>query len=344
VAELDDHPELRVRDLEVAFSGPAGEVRVAQKVSFELRKGTTLGIVGESGCGKSVTLRALCSLVPAPGRVVGGSIELQGRTCSRDDLVAARGKEIAMIFQDPSSSLNPVISIGSHIEEVLRVKRGMKSREARVEAQDLLDRVGIPDPAARLRAYPHELSGGMRQRVMIAMALAARPRILLADEPTTALDVTTQEQILQLLLTLQDETGMAMVIVTHDLAVVADVCDDVVVMYAGYVVERGSCADVLTRPKHPYTRRLLEAMPRLTGTQLPFAIPGQPPDLAALPPGCPFEPRCSEARPACKAVDMEAESATDCACPFASPVNSDGDAGLEKGVDRQQCAQVSTSD
>jgi len=309
---------LGVRELEVAFPGAAGEVRAARRVTFGVRHGTTLGIVGESGCGKSVTLRALCSLVPDPGRVLGGAIELDGRRYSGEELAAARGTEIAMIFQDPSMSLSPVLSVGAHLGEVLRVKRGMRPRQSRAEAEALLDRVGIPNAAARLRAYPHELSGGMRQRVMIALALAARPRILLADEPTTALDVTTQEQILELLLDLQRETGMALVIVTHDLGVVADVCDDVVVMYAGYVVERGSCEDVLRSPRHPYTRRLLAAMPRLTGTELPFAIPGQPPDMAALPEGCPFAPRCDEARAECAEVDMESATATACACPFAA--------------------------
>jgi oligopeptide/dipeptide ABC transporter ATP-binding protein len=307
---------LRVRDLAVAFPGDGDPVYAAHKVAFEVRQGSTLGIVGESGCGKSVTLRALCSLVPQPGRVVGGQIELEGKPCSGEQLTNARGNEIAMIFQDPSSSLNPVMSVGAHLEEVLRVKRRMRQGEARTEAMELLDRVGIPDAKARLRAYPHELSGGMRQRVMIALALAARPRILLADEPTTALDVTTQEQILELLLALQQETGMGLVIVTHDLGVVADVCDNVIVMYAGYVVERGSCDELLNAPKHPYTRRLLEAMPRLTSAQLPLAIPGQPPDLAALPAGCPFAPRCDDHRPECAEVDMERETVGTCACPF----------------------------
>jgi oligopeptide/dipeptide ABC transporter ATP-binding protein len=313
---------LEVRDLSVAFPGVGRELYAARRVTFSVRQSSTLGIVGESGCGKSITLRALCNLVPRPGEVVGGTIEMCGRQYSQEQLASARGETVAMIFQDPSTALNPVMSVGAHLEEVLRVKRRMARHEARSEAVQLLDRVGIPHAAARLRAYPHELSGGMRQRVMIALALAARPAILLADEPTTALDVTTQEQILELLIELQRETGMALVIVTHDLGVVADVCDEVVVMYAGYVVERGTREEVLGSPKHPYTRLLLEAMPRLTGTELPVAIPGQPPDLASLQPGCPFVPRCDQARPECRSVDMDAATAMGCACPFAAGMST----------------------
>ena len=315
-------PAVSVRDLDVSFATDDGEVRAARRVSFAVRPGRTLGIVGESGCGKSATLRALCDLVPEPGRVVGGTIELDGRPYASAQLAAVRGSEVAMIFQDPAACLNPVMSIGAHLVEVLRVKRGLSRGEAGREALALLERVGIAQAAARLRAYPHELSGGMRQRVMIALALAVRPKVLLADEPTTALDVTTQEQILALLLELQRDTGMTLVLVTHDLGVVADVCDDVVVMYAGSIVERGSCAEVLRAPRHPYTRRLLEAMPRLTGSELPLAIPGQPPDLAMPPPGCPFAPRCDEARPACAEVEMDAETRKACACPFAGDADT----------------------
>jgi peptide/nickel transport system ATP-binding protein len=312
-------PALAVDGLHVEFPSGEGTVRAASNVHFSVRQGGTLGVVGESGCGKSVTLRALCGLIPAPGRMTAGVVELEGaRYSTAEELAQLRGEKVSMIFQDPASSLNPVHTIGRQVSEVLRVKLGHSSRAARAEAIELLGHVGIPEPARRMSSYPHELSGGMRQRVMIAMAIACRPKVLLADEPTTALDVTTQEQILQLLLRLQDESGMAIILVTHDLGVIEEVCDEVVVMYAGYVVERGSVEQLTHSPEHPYTRGLLAAMPQIDGSSLPAVIVGQPPDLAMLPPGCPFAPRCPMARPECAAVEMESMTLTDCACPFSN--------------------------
>jgi oligopeptide/dipeptide ABC transporter ATP-binding protein len=308
---------LDVEGLAVGFPTDAGMVMAATNVSLQVKHGQTLGIVGESGSGKSVMLRALCDLVPEPGRVLRGRFEFDGTEfASSQDLGRLRGERIAMIFQDPASSLNPVFTVGAQIREVLQVKRGMGRREAREHAAELLDHVGIAEPRARLRAYAHELSGGMRQRVMIALAIASRPQLLLADEPTTALDVTTQAQILELLLQLQADFGMAIILVTHDLGVVAQVCDEVAVMYAGYIVERGDVRRVIEQPQHPYTRGLLAATPHLDSRQMPVAISGQPPDLAALPPGCPFAARCPEARDECASVEMIVETATWCACPF----------------------------
>ena len=311
-------PALAVEGLRVEFPAEQGVVRAASNVCFSVMRGQTLGVVGESGCGKSVTLRALCGLVPAPGRMVAGTVEVEGSTYKSDaELARLRGEKLSMIFQDPTSSLNPVHTVGSQVSEVLRVKLGYSRRAARAEAIELLDRVGIPEPARRMGSYPHELSGGMRQRVMIAMAIACRPRVLLADEPTTALDVTTQEQILRLLLALQDESGMAIILVTHDLGVVEEVCDEVAVMYAGYVVERGGVDEIARSARHPYTRGLVGAMPQIDARTLPEVIAGQPPDLGSLPPGCPFAPRCPHAKDECSAVEMEAETLNSCACPFA---------------------------
>jgi oligopeptide/dipeptide ABC transporter ATP-binding protein len=319
---------LRVQDLHVEFPGELATVRAASNVCFCVGRGQTLGIVGESGCGKSVTLRALCGLVPEPGRVRAGKVCFDGvEYQAGDELAKLRGEKISMIFQDPASSLNPVLSVGTHLSEVLRVKLGYSRKAARTEAIELLGHVGIPDPAKRLSSYPHELSGGMRQRVMIAMAIAVRPQVLLADEPTTALDVTTQEQILKLLLRLQAESGMAIILVTHDLGVIEEICDEVVVMYAGYVLERLT-VDGLADARHPYTRGLIAAMPQIDAHSMPAAILGQPPSLAELPPGCPFAPRCPEARTQCTSIDMHRLTVTECACPFNAPENR-GAAGVE---------------
>jgi oligopeptide/dipeptide ABC transporter ATP-binding protein len=304
-------PLLEVRNLHTAFAGAQGSVMAASGVSFSLAEGETKGLVGESGSGKSVTLLSLLGLVPAPGCVVDGEVLWGGRDLLRlpaDELRAIRGREIAMIFQDPTSCLNPVFTIGEQIAETLRVKLGMSGRAARDRAAELLDHVGIPAARTRLGSYPHELSGGMRQRVMIAIAIACRPRLLLADEPTTALDVTIQDQILALLAELQHEFGMAMVLVSHDLGVVAQNCDSVAVMYAGYVVEDASATDLFRAPRHPYTIALLKALPSIRRAgprgRLP-QISGQTPDLAQLPAGCPFRPRCVSARDACADVTME---------------------------------------
>jgi oligopeptide transport system ATP-binding protein len=315
---------LSVRDLVTVFPSAAGAAVAANGVSFDLRAGETMGLVGESGSGKSVTCRSILRLVPEPGQIVAGSVLFRGLdllTVSRRDLRSLRGAEISMIFQDPMSSLNPVYPVGDQIMEPLRIHRGMARKSARTEAVALLDRVGIPSPRERLESYPHELSGGMRQRVMIAIAISCRPKILLADEPTTALDVTIQDQILSLLLELQVQEGMAILLVSHDLGVIAQTCDRVTVMYAGYVVEQAATAELFDRARHPYTVALLRALPELDserGTRL-LPIRGQPPDLTTLPAGCPFAPRCDHAREACAEVPMALVGAGPghlTACPF----------------------------
>jgi oligopeptide/dipeptide ABC transporter ATP-binding protein len=297
-------PLLSVEGLRVAFGPPEREQVAVDGVCFTLAPGEVVGIVGESGSGKSLTALSILKLVPnPPGRIAAGRIVFRGQ-----DLVplgeramnAIRGRDIAMIFQEPMTALNPVFTIGEQIAETLRVHEGIDRAAARRRAQELLARVGISNPAQRLDQYPHELSGGMRQRVMIAMALACRPQVLIADEPTTALDVTIQAQILALLRDLQRELGMAVVLITHDLGVIAQVVDRVVVMYAGRIVEEGPVAAVFGRPSHPYTRLLLESIPSLDHEQerLP-SIPGMVPGLSQLPSGCRFHPRCPLARPAC---------------------------------------------
>jgi oligopeptide/dipeptide ABC transporter ATP-binding protein len=325
VAEALPEPLLDVVDLHTAFPGVHGPIFAARGVGFRLEAGRTLGIVGESGSGKSVTLRSLIGLVPPPGLVVAGEVRWRGRDLLRlapHELRRIRGREISMIFQDPTSSLNPVFTIGDQIAETLRVKLGATRREARERAVELLDHVGIPAARMRLAAYPHELSGGMRQRVMIAIAVACRPALLLADEPTTALDVTIQDQILTLLTELQQEYRMALVLVSHDLGVIAETCDSVVVMYAGYVVEEAVAETLFAVPAHPYTLGLMRALPTLRRGEERgrlAQIPGQPPDLAALPAGCPFRPRCPYARDACAEVPMTLEPAVSghlTACPF----------------------------
>jgi oligopeptide/dipeptide ABC transporter ATP-binding protein len=263
--------------------------------------------------------------VPPPGEIIGGAVRFEGRNLfasSNRELRALRGAKISMIFQDPMASLNPVYTVGDQIAEPLRIHRSLSRRNARGAAVELLDRVGIPSPRERLEAYPHELSGGMRQRVMIAIAISCRPKLLLADEPTTALDVTIQDQILSLLLELQAEEGMAILLVSHDLGVIAQTCDRVCVMYGGYVVEHARTSDLFRRPRHPYTMALLRALPEYADPEQErrlIPIPGQPPDLTALPPGCPFQPRCAHARPACVEVPMLLEEAAPghaTACPF----------------------------
>jgi oligopeptide/dipeptide ABC transporter ATP-binding protein len=319
---------LSVQDLVTVFPTSAGLAIAANGVSLELAAGETLGLVGESGSGKSVTCRSILDLVPQPGRIVSGSVRFRGRevlTLSAKELRRLRGSEISMIFQDPMSSLNPVFTVGDQITEPLRQHRGMGRREARREAVRLLDRVGIPAPKQRLRAYPHELSGGMRQRAMIAIAISCRPKLLLADEPTTALDVTIQDQILSLLLELKAEEGMAIVLVSHDLGVIAQTCDRVAVMYAGFVVEQAQTDALFTSPKHPYTSALLAALPELAllrGDRRLVPIQGQPPDLVALAPGCPFAPRCAHARPECSSVSMQlgGDETHPTACPFAESI------------------------
>ncbi len=318
-------PLLDVRNLTVAFPSPRGIVRAANDVSFEVSRGRTLGLVGESGSGKSVTLRALIGLVPAPGRIVRGQVLLDGHDLVHEPasyLQSIRGSDIAMIFQNPMASLNPVLSIGDQLIETLHVKVGLGRRAAASRAEDLLHRVGIRPARQRLRSYPHQFSGGMAQRVMIALAIAANPKLLLADEPTTALDVSIQDQILSLLDELRVETGMGMIIVSHDLGVIARACHDVAVIYAGRLLERGTVDAVLRAPRHPYTRMLLATIPSLRpnvdGRPL-TAIAGHLPDLASLPSGCPFAPRCSFVRPGCASVSMLLEPVAGghaSACPY----------------------------
>ena len=302
---------LEVDDLRVEFRTRRGQALVLNGVLFELRGGETLCVVGESGCGKSMTALALLGLVPQPpGRVAGGRIVFQG-----EDLVQAsdarlrevRGNRISMIFQEPMTSLNPVFSVGEQIAEALRLHAGLDGKAARARAVEMLQQVGIPAPERRVDEYPHQLSGGMRQRVMIAMALACRPDILIADEPTTALDVTVQAQVFDLLRDLQREKGTAILLITHDMGAVAEMADRVIVMYAGRVVERGSCAEVLAAPGHPYTQGLIACLPEL-GASLahdeppPLAeIEGVVPSLWELASGCAFRERCPHAMPRCAA-------------------------------------------
>lgn len=314
-----------MKDLVTVFPTRYGVAVAANGVSFSIAAGETVGLVGESGSGKSVTCRSVLRLVPKPGQIIGGSVRFEGRdvlALSSRELRTLRGAEVSMIFQDPMSSLNPVYTVGDQLTEPLRLQRRMGRREARAEAIQLLDRVGIPSSRERLNAYPHELSGGMRQRVMIAIAISCKPKLLLADEPTTALDVTIQDQILSLLLDLQSEEGMAILLVSHDLGVIAQTCDRVCVMYGGYVVEEAPTVDLFSRPKHPYTSALLRAVPEFAsareGRRL-TPIPGQPPDLAALSDGCPFQPRCAFARNECAVVPMTLAfvgSRHGTACPF----------------------------
>ena len=298
-------PLLAVEGLRVVFGPPGREQVAVDGIGFTIGAGETLGIVGESGSGKSLTALAVLRLVPnPPGRIAAGSVRFDGQDLLALDEAAIeriRGARIGMIFQEPMSALNPVFTVGEQIAEALRVHEGMTRRDAAARAVALLQRVGIADAARRARQYPHELSGGMRQRVMIAAALACRPSLLIADEPTTALDVTIQAQILALLKELQRELGMAVILITHDLGVVAQMVDRVIVMYGGRVAEEGTAEDVFGAPAHPYTKLLLESIPSLDHERdrLP-AIPGMVPTLAELPPGCRFHPRCPSVMPRCR--------------------------------------------
>ncbi len=308
---------LSVRDLTVVFDTHHGTVRAVDGVSFDLAAGETLGLVGESGSGKTVSSLALMGLVPSPpGTVERGSALFEGRdllALPARELRRVRGAKIAMIFQDPMTSLNPLLTVGRQLTEVLEVHLGTNRREARRVAAARLGGVGIPSPDERLDAYPHELSGGMRQRVMIAMALMCGPSVLFADEPTTALDVTIQAQILDLLRGLQEKEGMSIVMITHDLGVVAGMADRVHVMYAGRLVEAGPTRELFAQPAHPYTRGLLASVPRLAGdpNEALYAIPGQPPDLARLDAGCAYAPRCAFAVDGCGAAVPPLERTTE---------------------------------
>ena len=297
---------LQVRDLRMHFTTRDGVVKAVDGISYDLERGQTLGVVGESGSGKSVHALTMMQLVPMPpGRIVGGDVRFKGASLismSEADIRRIRGNEIAMIFQDPMTSLNPVYRVGRQLAEPLMVHKGMAKADAWARAVELLRLVGIPHPESRVRDYPHQFSGGMRQRVMIAMALACDPDILIADEPTTALDVTIQAQIIELMQALQKRTGSAIIMITHDLGVVADVADKVLVMYAGRAVEFGTCDEVFYDPRHPYTWGLMDSLPRHNMTQKSELCPikGQPPSLIDLPAGCPFNPRCPFAETVCR--------------------------------------------
>ena len=295
---------LSVRDLEIRFATDGGEVTVVDGVGFDVAPGEVVGLVGESGSGKSMTSLGIMRLIPTPpGWIERGSVTFDGKdvlAMSAGELRSVRGKDISMVFQDPMSSLNPSFTIGNQLIETVRLHTDLRTRAARARAAELLDMVGISDPEVRLNQYPHQLSGGMRQRVMIAQALACEPRLLIADEPTTALDVTIQAEILDLLRSLQRRLGMSMIFVTHDLGVVADVCDRVVVLYAGQVVEQAPVEELFRSPRHPYTRALLKAMPQVAGAgERLTAIPGVVPLPSALPAGCRFGPRCPHQEAAC---------------------------------------------
>lgn len=302
---------LQVQNLHVEFSSRMGKAQVLNGVNFEIQRGETLCVVGESGCGKSMTALALLRLIPSPpGRISAGQVLFQGEnllTVSEDRMREVRGNRISMIFQEPMTSLNPVFTVGDQISESLRLHAGLDAMRARERAIDMLRQVGIPAPESRVDEYPHQLSGGMRQRVMIAIALACRPDILIADEPTTALDVTVQAQIFDLLRELQREKGTAILFITHDMGAVAEMADRVMVMYAGRVIEQGSTAEVLSAPGHPYTRGLIECLPKLGSSLGPNAleridlpeIPGMVPSIWEFGQGCTFRARCPQAMARC---------------------------------------------
>ena len=294
---------LTVTDLRTSFFTEAGEARAVDGVSFAIAPGSTLGLVGESGCGKSVTALSILRLVDEPGRIVGGEIRYQGENLllrTKRRMRHIRGSEISMIFQEPMTSLNPVFTVGAQIVEAVRLHQTVTLREAWQRSVDVLDRVGIADPEQRMRDYPHHMSGGMKQRVMIAMALVCRPSLLIADEPTTALDVTIQAQILDLLRALQRDLGMAILLITHDLGIVAEMADRVAVMYAGRIVEYAGVEELFRNPKNPYTQGLFASLPSVGAAKKRLeVIPGNVPDAARFPPGCRFHPRCKHRAPRC---------------------------------------------
>ena len=302
---MEDNKNLvEVKNLEVSFFTYAGEVKAVRGISYNLKPGEVMGIVGESGSGKSVSSYGLMGIIPEPGKVIGGRILFQGRdvtAMSEKELLKIRGKDISMIFQDPMTSLNPLFTIGNQIEESLRKHTSLDKDQRQKRMVELLTLVGINQPEKRLKQYPHEFSGGMRQRVMIAMALACDPKLLIADEPTTALDVTIQAQILELLKELKDKIHMGIVFITHDLGVVSDICDSISVMYAGTIVESGSSDQIFYEPRHPYTWGLLASVPKIDTDEHQRLIPieGNPVDLINPPKGCPFAPRCKHCMKIC---------------------------------------------
>ena len=288
----------------LSFFTPAGEVKALNDVSFKVREGEVLGIVGESGSGKSVTAYSLMGLTAYPGKLIGGTIDFNGHRINdmtEADFRKMRGNEVSIIFQDPMTSLNPVYTIGNQIEEVILLHTDKDKKEAHNRAKELLELVGINEPEKRLKQYPHELSGGMRQRVMIAIALACEPKLLIADEPTTALDVTIQAQILELILELKEKLGMAIIMITHDLGIVANMCDRIAVMYAGHIIEYGLTDDIFYHPRHEYTKGLIRSIPKLDAKEHERLVPieGTPVDMLNPPKGCPFAPRCDSCMKIC---------------------------------------------
>ncbi len=326
MAGLGPEPVLKVSDLSIEFATEDGVARAVDRVSFEVMPDETLGVVGESGCGKTVTGLSILRLIPMPpGRIAGGRIELDGRNLldlPDRELQEIRGRDISMIFQEPMTALNPVFTIGNQMADVLCRHRDLSRREAREVAVGLLARVNIPAPESRLDDYPHQLSGGMRQRVMIAMALSCNPKLLIADEPTTALDVTTQAEVLRQIRELQAEFRMAVILVTHDLGVVAETCRRALVMYCGSIVEAGDVEQLFSAPRHPYTAGLLASIPRLRAQRLPElpVIPGRVPDLMHLPAGCRFADRCPRVQDRCRverpALAADAPGRTAVACHY----------------------------
>jgi oligopeptide/dipeptide ABC transporter ATP-binding protein len=297
-------PLLRVSDLQTHYTSFGGSriVKGVDGISFTLREGETIGLVGESGCGKTTTCLSIVGLLPAAAQIVGGSIEFNGEelTTKRPrEMRRIRGRQIAMILQDPMASLNPLFSIFWQVAEPAYHHQGMRGRPLRLRVQELLRAVRIASPAMRMREFPHQMSGGMRQRVVGAIAMAGEPKLIIADEPTTNLDVTIQAQYLDVLKDIQQRTGVALIFVTHNLGIVAKMCDKMAVMYAGKIVEQGAVRDLFRAAKHPYTRALLGSMPKLGSKEPLYAIPGQPPNLAQLPGGCAFHPRCAHAMPQC---------------------------------------------
>lgn len=295
---------LEIKDEKLSFFTPAGEVKALNGVSFSMNEGEVLGIVGESGSGKSVTAYSIMGLTAYPGKLIGGTIYFNGHQIekmSEKEMRKIRGNEVSIIFQDPMTSLNPVYTIGNQITEVIRLHTGKSKKEAYDRAKELLELVGINEPTKRLKQYPHEHSGGMRQRVMIAIALACEPKLLIADEPTTALDVTIQAQILELMQELRQKLGMSIIMITHDLGVVASMCERIAVMYAGHIVEYGTADEIFYEPKHEYTKGLINSIPKLSAQEIERLVPieGQPVDLLNPPAGCPFAPRCANCMKIC---------------------------------------------
>ena len=300
---MDNNYLVDIQHERLSFFTPAGEVKALNDVSIHLKEGEVLGIVGESGSGKSVTAYSLMGLTAYPGKLIGGELHFNGHEVEKmteKDFSKMRGKEVSIIFQDPLTSLNPVYTIGNQIMEVIRLHTDADKKKAYARAVELLSLVGINEPEKRMKQYPHELSGGMRQRVMIAIALACEPKLLIADEPTTALDVTIQAQILELMMELKDKLGMAIIMITHDLGIVASMCDRIAVMYAGRIVETGTCDEIFYHPKHEYTKGLLRSIPNVDkiGEKL-IPIPGTPINLLNMPKGCAFCPRCENAMKIC---------------------------------------------